>query len=84
MLKKDQETNNRDKKHNILPQKQIAGPGNAKAARSKVFEGSQCTRSGLRSQPIFYAVSSVLVSHLHNMEQYEEICSLLRPLCCHN
>ena len=84
MLKKDQETNNRDKKHNILPQKQIAGPGNTKAARSEVFEGSQCARSGLRSQPIFYAVSSVLVSHFHNMEQYEEICSLLRPLCCHN
>ena len=35
MLKKDQETNNRDKKHNILQQKQImAGPGNlTKAAR---------------------------------------------------
>ena len=31
--KKDQQTNSRDKKHNFLPQKQIAGPGNTKAAR---------------------------------------------------
>ena len=29
---KDQKTNSRDKKHNFLPQKQIAGPGKTKAA----------------------------------------------------
>ena len=33
MLKKDQQTNSRDKKHNFLPPKQIDGPSNTKPAR---------------------------------------------------